>query len=71
MTVLDNYMFRNLVSIFRLSSIELKILAPELFFFLILAHSVYKMWMTQESNMLELWNKLHFGEKKTESIYHV
>ena len=38
--------------------------------FLILAHPVYKMWITQEPNTLELWNKLHFeGEKK--SIYHV
>jgi hypothetical protein len=40
-------------------------------FFLILAHTVYKMWIIQETNMLELWNKLHFEEKKTESIYHV
>ena len=39
------------------------ILAPELFF-LILAHSIYKMWITQEPNTLELWNKLHFEEKK-------
>jgi len=39
--------------------------------FLILAHPVYKMWIKQELNTLELWNKLHFGEKKTESIYHV
>jgi len=46
------------------------LLAPELFF-LILAHTVYKMWITQEPNKLELWNKLHFEEKKTESIYHV
>ena len=38
------------------------------YFFLILAHSVYKMWIIQEPNMLELWNKLHFEEKKTESI---
>ena len=40
-------------------------------FFLILAHPVYKMWITQEPNTLELWNKLHFEEEKTESIYHV
>ena len=40
-------------------------------FFLILAHSVYKMWIIQEPNTLELWNKLHFEEEKTESIYHV
>jgi len=39
------------------------LLAPE-FFFLILAHPVYKMWITQEPNMLELWNKLHFEEEK-------
>ena len=25
----------------------------------------------EEPNMLELCNKLHFEEKKTESIYHV
>ena len=48
----------------------LKLLAPELFF-LILAHSVYKMWIIQEPNKLELWNKLHFKEKKTESVHHV
>jgi len=41
------------------------------YFFLILAHPVYKMWIMQEPNMLELWNKLHFEEKKTECIYHV
>jgi len=46
------------------------LLAPELFF-LILAHPVYKMWLIQVPNMLELWNKLHFEEKITESIYHV
>ena len=40
-------------------------------FFLILAHPVYKMWIIQEPNTLELWNKLHFEEKKTKSIYHV
>ena len=38
-------------------------LAPELFF-LILAHTVYKMWIKQEPNMLELWNKLHLKRKK-------
>jgi len=39
--------------------------------FLILAHTVYKMWIIQEPNTLEFWNKLHTEEKKTESIYHV
>ena len=38
---------------------------------LILAHREYKMWIIQEPNTLELWNKLHFEEEKTESIYHV
>jgi len=48
----------------------LNLLAAELFF-LILAHPVYKMWIIQEPNILELWNKLHFEEEKTESIYRV
>ena len=43
--------------------VVVNILAPELF--LILAQPVYKMWIIQEPNMLELWNKLHFEEKKT------
>ena len=46
------------------------LLEPELFF-LILAHPVYKIWIIQETNTLELWNKLHFEEEKTESIYRV
>ena len=45
-------------------------LVPELFF-LILAHLVYKMWIIKEPNKLALWNKLHFEEKKTESIEYV
>jgi len=40
-------------------------------FFLILAHPVYKMWIKQKPNKFELWNKLHFEEKKTDSTYHV
>jgi len=32
--------------------------------YFILAHTVYKMWTIQEPNTLELWNKLHFKEKK-------
>jgi len=50
--------------------INFNLLAPELFF-LILAQSVYKMWIKQEPNTLELWNKLHFEQKKTDLIYHV
>ena len=45
-------------------------LAPE-FIFLILAHLYIKWEKIQKPNMLELWNKLHFEEKKTESIYYV
>jgi len=41
------------------------------YFFLILAHPVYKMWIIKEPNKLELWNKLHFEEKNTESIHRV
>jgi len=37
----------------------INLLAPE-FFFLILTHPVYKTWITQAPNMLDLWNKLHF-----------
>ena len=44
---------------------KINLLAPELLlFFLILAHPVYKMWIIQETNTLELWNKLHFEGKK-------
>ena len=41
------------------------------YFFLILAHPVYKMWIIQAPRKLALWNKLHFEEKKTESVEHV
>ena len=41
----------------------INILGPELIF-LILAHPVYKMWVIQEPNPLELWNKLHFEDEK-------
>ena len=34
------------------------------FFFLILAHSVFKMWVIQKPNKAALWNKRHFEEKK-------
>ena len=43
----------------------------QIFFFKILAHSVYKMWITQEPKKVALWNKRHFEEKKTESVQHV
>ena len=41
-------------------------------FFLILAHPVYKMWITQEPKKVALSNKRHSEEKKkTESVQHV
>ena len=46
------------------------LLDPELFF-LVLAHPLYKMRIIQETNKIELWNKLHFEEEKTESIHHI
>ena len=43
---------------------------PRNYFLLILAHPVYKTWIIQEPNTLQLWNKMHFEErKKTESIH--
>jgi hypothetical protein len=53
------------------NSTVFNLIEQKLFFFLILAQPVYKMWIIQEPNTLELWNKLHFEEKKTESIHHV
>jgi len=50
----------------RIAVFSFNLLAPELFF-LILAHPVYNMWITQEPNKLELWNKLHFEERERES----
>jgi len=48
----------------------LNLLDPELFF-LVLAHLVHKMRIIREPNTIELWNKLHFEEEKTEIIRHV
>jgi len=53
-----------------LSTLDINLLETELFFF-ILVHPVYKIWIIQELNKLELWNKLHFKEEKTESIHYV
>ena len=50
-------------------SLGVPLSVPE--FFLIVAHPIYKMWIIQEPNTLELRNKLLFKEEKTESIYHV
>ena len=42
------------------------------YFFFNFSTPVCKMWIIQEPNTLELWNKLNFEEeKKTESVYHV
>ena len=35
------------------------------YFFLNFSTPVYKMWIIQEPNTLELWNKLYFEEKRT------
>ena len=45
-----------------IASYWINLSAPELFF-LILAHSVYKMWLIQEPKKLALWNTLHFEEE--------
>ena len=36
-----------------LTTVTINLLAPELFFFLILAHPVYEMWIKLEPNKLE------------------
>ena len=42
-----------------------------IFFFQILAHPVFKMWVIQKPNKVALWKKRHFEEKKMEIIQHV
>jgi hypothetical protein len=44
--------------------------SPELFL-KILAHPVFKMWIIQEPNKVELWNRRHFEERKPEIMQHV
>jgi len=39
------------------------------YFFLILAHPVYKMWIIRDPNTLDLLNKLHFEEEKKRRVY--
>jgi len=56
---------RNMQKKPKIKNYSINLLAPELFF-KILAHSLYKMWIKQEPNTLELWNKLHFEEKNGE-----
>ena len=46
-----------------INNISINFLATE-FFFQILAHSVFKMWVIQKPNKVALWNKRHFEEKK-------
>ena len=41
------------------------------FFFQILAHLVFKMWIIQKPNKVALWNKRHLERKKMEIIQHV
>ena len=40
-------------------------------YFFNISNTAYKMWIRQEPNMLDLWNKLHFEEEKMETIYRV
>ena len=49
---------------------RLNLLDPELFFFSF-STPVYKMRIIQEPNTIELLNKQHFEEEKTESTHHV
>ena len=58
-----NIIFPNFIRLKYTKAFHFNLLAPELFF-LILAHPVYKMWIIQEPNKLELWNKLHFWREK-------
>ena len=41
------------------------------FFFQILAHPVFKMWVIQKPNKVALWNKRHFEEKKMDIMQNV
>ena len=41
---------------------SINLLAPK-FYIWILAHPVWKMWITQEPKKVALWNKRHFEEK--------
>ena len=41
------------------------------FFFQILAHPVFKMWVIEKPNKVALWNKQHFEGEKMEIIQHV
>jgi len=45
----------------------INLLPPELFFNF--STPVYKMWIKQEPNTLELWNKLHFEEREKNGQY--
>ena len=42
-----------------------------IFFFQIVAHPVFKMWVIQKPNKVALWNKRHFEGEKMEIIQHV
>ena len=46
---------------------KLNLLALELFFYF--STPVYKMWIIQEPNTLELWNKLHLKREKKRRVY--
>ena len=52
------------------TTVGINLLATD-FFFQILTHPVFKMWVVQKPNKVALWNKRHFEEKKMEIIKHV
>ena len=52
------------------AKVRINLLATD-FFFQLLAHPVFKMWIIQKPNKVALWNKRHFEEKKMEIIQHV
>ena len=51
-------------------TLHINLSSPGLFL-LILAHPVCKMWIIQEPNTLELWNKQNFEEEKKRRVYTV
>ena len=50
--------------------VDINLLATD-FFFQILAHPLFKMWVIQKPNKVALWNKPHFEEEKMEIVQHV
>ena len=62
--------YLNIASYNHMQNEELNLLATD-FFFQILAHPVFKLWVIQKPNKVALWNKRHFEGEKMEIIQHV